>query len=81
MMELIFVISMIVFAVHYTMQDGEIFGIAQKVNLGKMADPLRDCPVCMVPYYGSIAYWFIGDRDLIQWATTIIASWVLTLCW
>lgn len=49
-------LSFIIFAVWYTMQDGEIFGV-----LGNLFsrlpvvfhNPLYDCPVCMTPWYGT----------------------------
>lgn len=73
-MTLIFIVSTIVFAIWYSMQDGEIFGAAQKINLGKVADPLRDCPVCMAPWYGSAVYWIFWHHDATQWILTIIPA-------
>lgn len=63
MIEHILIISLIVFAIHYTMLDGEIFGILQQIPLGKLADPIRDCPVCMVPWYGAIICLLLGWYD------------------
>lgn len=73
----VFIISMCVFAIHYTMQEGEIFGIAQKLKLGKMSDPLRDCPVCMAPYYGTVIYsfmWGIQWNRFHEWIIVIVCS-------
>src|SRR5882672_4556921 len=73
----VFIISMCVFAIHYTMQEGEIFGIAQKIKLGKMSDPLRDCPVCMVPYYGTVIYaymWGLHWTTIHEWIIVILCS-------
>jgi len=57
------------------MQDGEIFGIAQKLKLGKLSDPLRDCPVCMVPWYGTAIYLLIGyGVGFTDWFLTIIPA-------
>jgi hypothetical protein len=106
----IVIISLLVFAIHYTMLEGEIFGFVRKwwgkkeeqllerivfyeaeaetvktryhqgdlldailvtnkrrkgimTNrlrlLEKISQPIFDCPVCMLPYYGTILYWII----------------------
>lgn len=51
----IFQLSFIIFAIWYTMQDGEIFGALGNL-FSKLPvvfhNPLYDCPVCMVPWYG-----------------------------
>lgn len=66
---------MMVFAIHYTMQEGEIFGVAQKIPLGKLADPLRDCPVCMMPWYGTVIYLIFGYHpNWVEGIEIILAS-------
>lgn len=60
----IFIVSTIVFALWYSFKDGEIFGAFQKVNLRKFANPLRDCPVCMTPWYGTLIYFLYTDPGL-----------------
>jgi len=56
------------------MQEGEIFGKVQWIKLGKLSDPLRDCPVCMVPWYGSIIYWVFYHGGLGNFVLTIIPA-------
>lgn len=52
----IVIISLFVFAIHYCFQEGEVFGFTQRIRLGWFADPLRDCPVCMIAWWGSLIY-------------------------
>jgi len=63
MIDKIIIISFIVFAIHYSMQEGEIFGKLGawfERNLPeKLKQPVFDCPVCMCPWYGSIIYWLV----------------------
>lgn len=69
MIEKIFIISFWVFSIHYTMQEGEIFG-----KLGdwlyehlpkKLHDPVFECVVCMCFWHGSIVYWlFFADMKI-----------------
>lgn len=76
-MEHIFILSFLVFAIHYTMQEGEIFE-----GLGKLFsrlpsyvhDPLYDCPVCMVPWYGSIIFLIFWQGDVTEWIMTIFPA-------
>lgn len=63
MIEKIFIISFIVFAIHYTMLPGEIFGklgnwFADNLP-GAIHKPVFDCPVCMGFWYGTIIYWLV----------------------
>jgi hypothetical protein len=64
--------------VWFTMQPGEIFG-----RLGDFIDerlpdflykPIAGCPICMVPYYGSVLYWVIWHVSWQHWLITVIAS-------
>lgn len=64
MLERIVIISLIVFAIWYTMLDGEIFG-----KLGKwfgrvlpswLHSPVFECPVCMAFWYGLILCFVFG---------------------
>lgn len=74
MIQHIIIISLSAFAIHYVFQAGEIFGIAQRIPLGKLADPIRDCPVCMVFWYGTgiyLAAWHTGWQD---WLLTVIPA-------
>ncbi len=67
-------ISLAVFALWYCFLEGEIFGAAQRIKLGKMSNPLRDCPVCMVPWWGSLFYWVWFAGSLENYIMTIICS-------
>lgn len=50
--------AIIVYGIWFTFQEGEIFGVMSKVGNKyvpkKLRQPLYECPVCMVPYYGSL---------------------------
>lgn len=64
MIDKIFIISFLVFGINYTMKPGEIFGIVNTwfANMNeRLKQPLYECPVCMVPYYGSVFYWSIWE--------------------
>jgi hypothetical protein len=67
MIEQILIISFWVFAIHYTMQHGEIFGWIgdwfSEVLPEKLHNPVFDCEVCMCPWYGSFLY-------IIMWKPT-----------
>lgn len=73
MLEQSFIISMIVMAIWFTMQEGEIFGRVQKYSHWKIAPALFDCPICMVPWYGSILYVLIWGVSW-QWPVVVIAA-------
>jgi len=63
MIEKIVIISLLVLAIHYSMQEGEIFGKLGDwlyYNLpDKIHKPIFACNVCMCPWYGSLIYWII----------------------
>jgi hypothetical protein len=86
MIEKIFIISFIVFAIWYTMKPGEIFSkfsdwlerlLPEKIHPGVFA-----CPVCMVGWHGSALYWIIpwvdigvaSENSLKQWPVAVIAA-------
>jgi hypothetical protein len=78
MIESILIISFIVFAVWYTMQPGEIFGrlgdwLERKLPI-KLHPPVFECPVCMVPYYGSAVYWLVWGVSWQHWIVCVIAA-------
>lgn len=63
MLEHAFIIFLLVLAIWYTLQEGEVFG-----KLGSWFEqhtpeiihqPLYSCNVCMTPWYGSLLYIFI----------------------
>ena len=78
MIEKIVIISLLVFAIHYTMQEDEIFGWLgewfYKVLPDKLHDPVYDCVVCMCFWYGSIIYWLLWRENIIDWLVTVIAA-------
>ena len=78
MIEKIFIISFLVFAIHYTLQPGEIFG-----RLGDWFykhlpswthQPLYDCPVCMVFWHGTAIYWLVWATGWKEWLVVVIAA-------
>lgn len=81
MVETSFIIGMIVMAIWFTMQEGEIFGFMQRYSHWKIAPALFDCPICMIPWHGSILYWVIPwkklglpESDLILWPIVIVVA-------
>lgn len=89
MIEKIVIISLVVFAIWYTMQEGEIFGTLGKWfynNLPKkIHNPIFDCSVCMAPWYGSLIYWTVMPGTLKEWPIVVISSMglnvVITRLW
>lgn len=78
MIEKIIIASLFSFAVWYTMQEGEIFG-----KLGDwfsdhlppaLHNPVFDCPVCMSFWYGSISYWILFHRFVIEGLAVAICA-------
>lgn len=87
MTEKIFIISMMVFAIWFSMQPSEIFE-----KLGdwlhdhlpkKLHSPAFDCPVCMVPYYGSVIYWllFMPMKINSLWPLNVTLYWMGFVEW
>lgn len=85
MLEKIFIVSFIVFAIHATMEEGMIFEFVQKWYFKATKNwsekkqeywskPLFACPICQTPYYGSAAYWLIYGNSWQEWLIVIIAS-------
>ena len=60
MLEHSLIIALLVLAIWYTMQEGEIFAglgrFFEKHLPAKIQPPLWECNVCMTPYYGSLLY-------------------------
>lgn len=63
--------------------EGMIFGFVRKfleIRISEyLQQPLFDCPVCMTPYYGSVAYWLIvlsgkWQGDWIEWIIVILVA-------
>lgn len=74
----IVIIALIVFAIHFTLQQGEIFGKfgdALYDNLPeKMHDPVFNCPVCMTPWHGTLIYWLIFGYGVEDWLITVVSA-------
>lgn len=77
MIEHVVIIGLCVFAIYYTMLEGEIFG-----GLGtwfyehlphKLHQSIFECPICMVPWYGGTIYCIMG------WYNGSIREYVFTL--
>ncbi len=73
MLEQSIIIALLVLAIWYTYQEGEIFGFVQKWSHWKIAPALFDCNVCMTPYYGSVLYVLIWGVNW-QWPVVVITS-------
>jgi len=77
MLESAVIISFLVLSIHYTMQEGEIFGALgtwfYKHTPEKLHQPLYDCNVCMSPYYGSVLYVLIYGVNW-QWPIVVITA-------
>lgn len=78
MIERILIISLLVFAINYTMKHGEVFGFIgdwlDKVLPEKLKEPVFACVVCMAPWYGTILYWLIWGNNHKEWLIVAIAA-------
>ena len=79
------IISCIVFAIYASMKEGMIFGVVNKWwdKLTKNWDedkadywskPLFSCPICMVFWHGSAAYFLIFNESWQDWIIVIIGA-------
>lgn len=73
MLEPIIIISLLVLAIWYTFQEGEIFGFMQRFSHWKIAPALFECNVCMSPYYGSVLYILIYGINW-QWPVVVLSA-------
>lgn len=77
MLTQIIIISLLVRAIHYTMQEGEIFGKLgdwfEKNTPESIHPPLFGCNVCMTPWYGSVLFLIIYGPSL-AWPIVVIAA-------
>lgn len=78
MIEKIFIISFLVFAIYYTLQPGEIFGwlgdLFHKYFPEWMHEPVYACAVCMCFWYGTALYWLIWAAGWKEWLIVVIAA-------
>lgn len=84
MIEKVFIISMIVWAVWICMQSEMIFeklGVWLQEHLDKwfgkelgeyIGKPVFSCPICMSFWYGSLAYWIIWGESTKQWLIVVV---------
>lgn len=84
------IIGLVVLCIHYTYQDGEIFGwfgnwfshhLPEKIH-----QPVFECNVCMTPWYGSAVYWItpwerigLHERYWLVWAFVILIGMGLNI--
>lgn len=74
----IIIISVIVYAIYYTMLPGEIFG-----KLGEWFErnlphqihkPVFACAICMAFWYGSGIYWLVWHKHWVEWLICAIGA-------
>lgn len=71
MVDKVFLISMIIFAIWYSLQPDEIFGgigdwLAKHLP-EKLHNPFFECVVCMAGIYGCALYWVIFHNSVKEW--------------
>jgi hypothetical protein len=78
MISQILIIALLVDAVHYTLQHGEILGfIGDWLDTwvpDKLQQPVYDCNVCMTPWYGSLFFGLIWGGPVKVWIIVVIAA-------
>lgn len=78
MLEQACIIGFMVFAIYYTMLDGEIFGALGTFFYRHLPNafhqPVYYCPICMVPWYGSAIYWIVWHHDVKDWIVSVITA-------
>lgn len=64
---------MIILFIHATTWKGMIFEGIKKIIKpeGHLYKPIYGCPICMVPYYGSLIYFLFFKISWIDWILTI----------
>lgn len=76
------IISLLVLSIHYTMQEGEIFGALGKWFENtlhyQIHQPVFECNVCMTPWYGSVIYVLIWGVNW-QWPVVVIVAMGLNI--
>lgn len=69
------IISVSVIAIWASMLYGMILAKVREFKVPEcIKKPLYDCPICMVPYYGSILYWFLKSPSVKEWPFVILVS-------
>lgn len=68
-------ISFIVIALWCMMLNGMIFGKIRDIKMPDwLTNPIFDCPVCQMPYYGSIFYWWLFHESVKDWVVVILVA-------
>lgn len=73
MLEHALIISLLVLAIWYTFQEGEIFGAVHRWEDKVWFPAAFGCNVCMSPYYGSALYVLIYGINW-QWPVVVITA-------
>lgn len=69
------IISLIVISFWCMFLEGMIFGKIRELEIPEwMKPPLYDCPVCMMPHYGSIFYWIFFPLNISEWILVILVA-------
>lgn len=78
MLEQAFIIGFMVFGIYYTMLEGEIFAAwsnaLYNILPGKIHPAIFECPICMVPWYGTVIYWLVWHHNINDWIVSIITA-------
>jgi hypothetical protein len=78
MIEKIIIITLTVYGIFVTMQQGMIFEKLGTWIEDKLGDfwckPVNCCPVCMSFWYGSILYWVVWHNNFLEWFICVTAA-------
>lgn len=70
-----FIIGLIVICIWACFLESMIFGKIRDIDMPDwLAQPLWNCPICMVPYYGSVVYWLVFKGSIIEWILVIMVA-------
>lgn len=77
MMEKVFILSFIVWAIYISMSESMIFERLGDYLDSKLPDywgkPVFSCPVCMGGIYGAVLYWIIYGNNVKEWLVVNLA--------
>lgn len=73
MLEHAAIIALLVLAIWYTFQEGEIFGFVQRWDDKVWFPAVFGCNVCMCPWHGSYLYVLIYGINW-QWPVVVLAA-------
>lgn len=70
-----FIITCIVVAIWAMMLPDMLFEKIRDIEMPEwLSSPLYSCPICQIPYYGSVAYWVIFHNSWINWIIVILVA-------